>query len=93
MSATRIRSRIVRFTRIGLHTDVEDLPVTLTVTWQEVGGMWKAKDPTFTEQIITHAEGYLLIPAGLSVDGHPDREHGTLHQGEEQVGEFTVHLP
>ncbi|TMZ69136.1 hypothetical protein EMG21_28350 [Klebsiella pneumoniae] len=76
-------SRIIRFTRLGLHTqDIPDL---------KVRGI---ADIKFQVAIERHAAQWLAEP-NPKVKGHPDMPTGviTADQDGPVIGEFTVHLP
>jgi hypothetical protein len=92
-------TRVIRFSRVGLHLQVPDLAATVTVK-QGHGGPYIV-GPDLDEQIRDHVRPYLAHHGKLRVVVHPDVTVGSVYGrtpgGDKLSGptlaEFTVHLP
>ncbi|MFL1431159.1 MULTISPECIES: hypothetical protein [unclassified Nocardiopsis] len=86
-------TRTIRFSRIGLHTQVPDLTVTVRV--ETSGGHSYVSGSTLDTQIARYARQFLAHDGDVIADAHPDRRTGAIHgkQGDKRIllGEFTVH--
>ncbi|KOX10227.1 hypothetical protein [Nocardiopsis sp. NRRL B-16309] len=87
-------ARIVRFKRVGLHTDVPDL-VAQVRTHDDGRGPYITRDLHML--IGDHVRPLLAHDGDVTVDAHPDRPHGFVYgrglTGKGPVlAEFSVHL-
>lgn len=93
----KLYTRIIRFERIGLHTNVA--PLTIEVGVGDDGrGVYRAS-PDIDTQIERYARRFLDHDGDLNVHVHPDQHDGWIAERKlngpdgDTLAEFTVHLP